>query len=220
MTSLGAARSTNNYRLLVIGVTGASVAPTYTIDAESTLNVADNDMAILYGSGTSPLSSISTELSQAYDGGAWDKPGLTSSVAKTSGGVTALGYGEASTLGLTTFDGQTLGGNAVLVKYTLVGDTQLRGNVGIGDYDAVLTNYGTNQGWTGGDFHYGGVVGIGDYDAVIDNYGKTLSNVLPDGSAPAPAAVIAPGAKAAAEASTRTIKRPSTVKPIARAQRR
>ncbi len=185
VTSLGAARTTSNYHLLVIGTPNATAAPMYTIDSTSTLNLADNDMAILYGSGTSPLSTVSAELAQAYDGGPWDKPGLTSSVAATSSGETALGYAEASALGVTTFDGLTLGGNAVLVKYTLVGDTMLRGTVGLGDYDTVLSNYGNAEGWIGGDFHYGGVVGIGDYDTMLSNYGKSLASVLGSGSSPA-----------------------------------
>jgi hypothetical protein len=192
VTSLGSARTVSNYHLLVIGTSGTT--PTYTIDTTSTLDLADNDMVILYGS-SSPLSSVSAELTQAYDGGGWDKPGLTSSTARGSAGVTALGYGEASALGVTTFDGLALGGNAVLVKYTLVGDTQLRGSVGIGDYDTVLSSFGTAQGWTGGDFHYGGVVGIGDYNSVISNYGKTLAQVLPGGSSPALATATSSTAK-------------------------
>jgi hypothetical protein len=185
VTSLGSARSLSNYRVLVIGSAGATTTPLFTLDSTSTLDLADNDMAILYGTATSPLTTVSAAISQAYDGGLWDKPGLTSSIARTEDGVTALGYGEASALGVTTFDGQTLGGNAVLLKYTLAGDTQLRGSVGIGDYDAILSNFGTTQGWTGGDFHYGGVVGIGDYDAGLANYGKSLASVL--GSAASPA---------------------------------
>jgi hypothetical protein len=173
VTSLGSARTVTNYRLLVIGVTGATAAPMFTIDSTSTLNLADNDMAILYGTGTIPQSNVSAYLTQACDGGAWNKAGRTS-----SGGVTALGYGEASALGLTTFDGVSLGGNAVLVKYTLVGDTQLRGSVGIGSYDTVLSNYGAAEGWMGGDSHYGGVVGISDFDAIESNYGKALADVL------------------------------------------
>jgi len=182
-TSLGSARTVTNYHLLVIGTHGTN--PTFSLDSTSTLDLADNDMAILYGSGNSPLPAVSADLTQAYDSGTGDKPGLTSSVAKGSGGVTALGYGEASTLGLTTFDGLTLGGNAVLVKYTIVGDTLLRGSVGIGDYNTVLSDFGLSQGWTGGDFHYGGTVGIGDYNAVASNFGNTLANVLPGGNAPA-----------------------------------
>ena len=186
VTSLGAARSLTNYRLLVIGSPGATAAPMYTIDPTSTLDLADNDMAILYGSGTSPLSTVESELSEAYDNRAWDKPGLTSSIAKTSGGVTALGYGEASTLGLSTFDGLILGGNAVLVKYTLTGDAYLTGSVGLSDYNTVLSNFnGSGDLWTDGSFDYSGNVGLADYNAVISNFNQTLANVLPGGSSPA-----------------------------------
>jgi hypothetical protein len=62
----------------------------------------------------------------------------------------------------------------MLVKYTFLGDTQLRGKVGIGDYDTVETNFGTAQDWTGGDFHYGGAVGIGDYDDIASNFGDSI----------------------------------------------
>jgi hypothetical protein len=223
VTSLGSQRSVNNYRLLVVGVPDATVAPTYSIDSTSTLNLADNDMAILYGSGASPLPTVAVELSQAYDGGAWDAPGLTSSVAKTSNGVTALGYGEAAALGDTAFDGLTLGGNAVLVKYTLVGDTRLQGSVGIGDYDKVLSNFGAVQGWTGGDFHYGGTVGISDYDAVLNNFGATLANVLPGGDAPALASAIttktADSKKAAAKTRITINERPHDSAKTARRRR-
>jgi subtilase family serine protease len=179
VTSLGAARTTSNYHLLVVGTPGAAVAPTYTIDSTSTLDLADNDMAILYGSGASPLTTVNAQLQAAYDADKWDEPGLTSSVAKTMAGVTALGVGEASTLGLTTFDGLTLGGNAVLVKYTLAGDAFLQGAVSLNDYNLVLANYNaTGATWSNGSFDYSGSVGLTDYDDAINNYDQTLANVL------------------------------------------
>jgi len=73
------------------------------------------------------------------------------------------------------------------VKYTLLGDTQLRGTVGIGDYNTVLNNYGTVQDWSGGDFHYGGVVGIGDYNDVLNNFGLHASGNLAVGPTLSPA---------------------------------
>jgi hypothetical protein len=180
VTSLGAARTVTNFLLLVIGVPGANTAPTLTIDSTSTLDLTNNDMAILYGSGSSPLSAINAQLLAAYDGGLWDKPGLTSSIAKTKRGLTALGFGEASALGLTTFDGLTLGGNAVAVKYTLVGDANLDGLVSLADYNAVLGKYnGAGQPWTGGSFDYSGNVGLADYNTILANYNQTLANVLP-----------------------------------------
>ena len=177
-SSLGSARSATNYHVLVIGVTGATVAPPFTVDSTSTLDLTDNDMIDLYGTGSTPYSTIRSDINGAADGGKWDMPGLTSSVAAADPGTYGLGYAEASALGDTTFDGVTLGGNAVLVKYTLLGDTDLRGSVGIGDYDTVLSNFGTAQDWSGGDFHYGGTVGIGDYDDVLSNFGATVGATL------------------------------------------
>jgi len=183
VTSLGSARSVSNYRLLVIGTAGATVAPLYTIDSTSTLDLADNDMAILYGSGASPLSTVSSQISQAYDNKLWDKPGLTSSIAKGKSGVTALGFGEASTLGLSTFDGLTLGGNAVLVKYTLAGDANLDGTVNLADYNSVISHLNASgQTWTSGSFDYSGTVSLGNYNTVLANFSQTLANVLPSGN--------------------------------------
>jgi hypothetical protein len=195
VTSLGLARTITNYHLLVIGTPGATVAPTYTIDSTSTLDLADNDMAILYGSGTSPLLTVQSELSQAYDNKAWDKPGLTSSVAKGSSGVTALGLGEASTLGLSTFDGLTLGGNAVLVKYTLTGDANLDGTVNFNDFSIVQNNYNQSSVWSGGDFNYDGITNFNDFSLLQNNYGQTLANVLPDDAASASQTSGSPGGK-------------------------
>jgi hypothetical protein len=180
-TSLGSARSVTNYHVLVIGTPGSSVAPLYSIATNSTLNLADNDMIILYGSGTSPLAPIEAELTEAYNNGSWNKSGLSSSVAATTKGVTGLGYGEASTLGDTTFDGVSLGGNAVLVKYTLVGDTTLSGTVGGSDYSTVLAHFDTSGVWTQGSFYYNGTVDGSDYQAVLNNYDLTLANILPGG---------------------------------------
>jgi hypothetical protein len=178
--------SLTNYHLLVNGVAGSTVAPTYTIDSASTLDLMDNDMAILYGSGSSSLTTVNAELLEAYDGGVWNKPGLTSSIAATEGGKTALGFGEASTLGLSSFDGLTLGGNAVLVKYTITGDANLDGSVGLADYNACLANYnGTGQPWTSDSFDYSGTVGLADYNTILADYNQTLADFLPSTSTPA-----------------------------------
>jgi hypothetical protein len=185
-TSLGSSRSATNYHVLAVGVPSATAAPTYTIDSTSTLDLTDNDMAILYGSGSSPLTAVEGQLEQAYDGGPWNKPGLTSSIAATEGGNTALGFGEASTLGLSTFDGLTLDGNAVLVKYTVVGDTNLDGSVSLADYNAVLANYNASgQPWTSGSVDYSGSVGLADYNTILANYNQTLANFLPATNTPA-----------------------------------
>ncbi len=198
VTSLGSARSTNNYHILIIGTPGETAAPTYNIDSSSTLDLADNDMAVLYGSGTSPLPAVQSEIAEAYNSGGWDRPGLTSSVAVSTRGVTALGYATSSELGINTFDGVTLGSNAVLVKYTLVGDTTLSGSVSGTDYNTVLSNYDTAGDWSQGNFFYTGTYANGtfangdvdgsDYNAILSNYDASLASYLPAGIQPAAAA--------------------------------
>ncbi len=172
VSSLGAARTSTNYRLLVIGTPNSASAPLFSIDPTSTLNLTDNDMAVLYGSGTSPASTITSELQQAYDGRLWDKPGLTSTSAQANPNTYALGWAESSALGWSSFDGQALGSNAVIVKYTLRGDTDLSGNVDLSDYTTIVRNLGTSTGtWLQGAFDYDGNVGLGDYSTTILNLG-------------------------------------------------
>jgi hypothetical protein len=188
VTSLGAARSLTNYHLLVIGTPGGTAAPTFSIDSTSTLDLADNDMAILYGTGTSPLPLVQDYLQTACDSAKWDKPGLTSSVAPTTSGATGLGYATSTELGITTFDGLSLGGNALLVKYTLTGDTTLSGTVSGSDYNTVLANYDANGDWSQGNFDYSGTYSSGtftngqiagqDYNIVLAAFDNSLASYL------------------------------------------
>ncbi len=192
-TSLGVARSLTNYHLLVIGTPGSSSAPTFSIDSTSTLDLADNDLAILYGTGTSPLPQVQEYLQSACDGGKWDKPGLTSSIAPSTAGATGLGYATSTELGISSFDGLSLGGNALLVKYTLMGDTTLSGTVSGADYNTVLSNYDSVGDWSEGNFHYGGTYYNGvftnddvagqDYNTVLSSFDNLLSTYLIESAA-------------------------------------
>jgi hypothetical protein len=217
VTSLGSARSLSDHHLLVLGTPDATAAPLFTIDSTSTLDLADNDLAILYGTGTSPLSQVQEDLQTGSNYNPltgvfqWNGTGLISSVAPTTGGATGLGYAEDSELSaisqaeggsaIGTFDGQTLGANAVLVKYTLMGDSSLSGTVSGADYNTVLANYDTDGDWSQGNFHYAGTYAGGtftngqangqDYNIVLANYDNSLSTYLP-GGAGTPSAMPAP----------------------------
>jgi hypothetical protein len=69
----------------------------------------------------------------------------------------------------TTFDGEAVGVNDVLIKYTWFGDADLDGKVSTNDYfqiDAGFLN--GRSGWINGDFDYSGGVTTNDY-FLIDN---------------------------------------------------
>ena len=79
----------------------------------------------------------------------------------------------------------------MLVKYTLRCDTTLKGSVGLQDYNTVLANFNSAQGWRGGNFDNSGVVGLSDYNNVLANFnlaasgnGATSSAVASDAVGP------------------------------------
>ena len=79
---------------------------------------------------------------------------------------TSVGYVEndllpaAGQLAYTNFGGQTVDNNAVLVKYTWLGDLNLDGVVNSTDFGMM----GDGQaGWMGGDLNYDGVVNADDW---------------------------------------------------------
>jgi autotransporter-associated beta strand protein len=157
-----------------------SVLNGLTITSGATLDLINNALILNYSS-SSPLSSVQSEIAAAYDHGAWDLPGLTSSAATRAG--TAIGYGDNTLLNKTTFDGQSVGTDAVLMQYTWLGDANLDGIVNPADL-AMMSSSGTT--WTGGDFNYDGKVNADDYalftlGAALSG-GQNVSVLLPEPS--------------------------------------
>ncbi len=190
--SEGIVRSEVQHQVLVVGNNTSSAPPLFTVDSTSTLDITDNDVIVLLGNANAQQSaaayaSIYNQVSQASDNGNWDLPGITSSVAKSSNTTDGVACAQASELAQTdtkagTFDGvplsaaQSAGGSAILIKYTLLGDTQLRGTVDGTDYSTVLAGYDTPGGdWPVGDFFYAGTIDASDYSAVLANYDIALT---------------------------------------------
>ena len=140
-----------------------------------TLDLHDNDMIVRNGGGAK-RAMIDNQVATAYAFGAWTGPGITSSRAATTDGVTTLGVALAgdvfgiSDAQTTTWNAQTVSGSDVLVMYTYAGDVNLDGLVDGADY-GTLDNWiqfpGTS-GYANGDVNYDGVIDGADY-GVLDN---------------------------------------------------
>jgi hypothetical protein len=147
----------------------ASVSVLTDLNNSGTLDLKNNSMIINDGTQFVQLQSM---MANAYDGGQWDQKGLTSSSAaaqySSANGTNAYGLAyetgaeiaaaraNAGISGAVTVDGQTVSSNAIAVKYTLVGDTTLTGQVGESDFLTVQSNLdGLNTDWSQGNFHYG-----------------------------------------------------------------
>jgi len=161
----------------------------------ATLDLNDNDLIVNSGS----YNTISAAIAYARHGGAWDRQGITSSVArsslpaiKTLGTLTGSQYFTVYGSGA-TFDGISLTSSSVLVKFTYYGDTDFNGKVDGSDYARLDTTFnnehtqGNIGGWFNGDLDYNGKVDGTDYaliDAAINAQNGTLgpASLFLDGS--------------------------------------
>ncbi|HEX3356819.1 MAG TPA: endo-1,4-beta-xylanase [Tepidisphaeraceae bacterium] len=154
------------------------------------LDLANNHLIVNY-TGTSPLATIQNQIKNGASS-AWTGKGIISSSAASVAidgsnlHKTALGFGEASTLDLSTFAGQPITGPAIVVGYTLIGDANLDGVVNLLDLNALASNFGATTGtWTAGDFDYNSAVDINDFNSLALNFNASLP-----ASSPAPAALV------------------------------
>jgi autotransporter-associated beta strand protein len=135
-------------------------------------DVTDSPVIVDYTNG-SPIQSIRTMIAGGYASGSWNGSGINSSVAAADPAHrAALGYAEASTLGLTSFAGHSLDNSAVVIEYTIQGDTNLDGVVNALDFNALATHFGaTSQAvWTDGDVNYDGQVNTADFTILSQNF--------------------------------------------------
>jgi autotransporter-associated beta strand protein len=141
-----------------------------------TLDLANNSLIV---DDESQFATIRAQILNAYNGGDWNGTGIKSSSASV--GTTAVGYATASDLGLIGGSYTDAAGNAtnlttdaVIVKYTYVGDSDLDGDVDADDFSNWFANYDPTQptatGWYGGDFNYDGFNTADDFSEWFANF--------------------------------------------------
>jgi hypothetical protein len=140
------------------------IAGTLTVDPGSQFDLTRNALIVRGGD----RAAIEKLVSQGYHNGDWLGNGLTSSDAQTSP-TRVLGVARASDIGVTDFEGQSVPGNAVLVKYTYYGDFDLSGAT-TGD-DEQLLLFGLRSGgaplYAFGDADYSAHVTGDDYSLFL-----------------------------------------------------
>jgi hypothetical protein len=171
--------------------TASSVSRLNTLSISGgSFDLADNDLIV----DVTPLAAIKSLIVAGFNGGPWNGNALTSSNARVIAAdqsnmhKTALGYATATSIGVTTFDGQSVSGSSILVRYTYVGDANLDGVVNALDFNALATNFGQHAGsnvWVQGDFNYDGVVNTVDFTQLASNFSLTLPSA-PIGSSLVP----------------------------------
>jgi hypothetical protein len=138
------------------------------------LDLNDNDMIINYD-GASPISDVRSYIFAGFNNGLQSGNGVISTRAKTSpnageSGKTRIGFGEASSVGVSSFDGISVDSSTVLLKYTYAGDANLDGRVDIRDLALLASSWKTSGFWTNGDFNYDGTVNAADLGLLSSNW--------------------------------------------------
>jgi fibronectin-binding autotransporter adhesin len=153
------------------------------VDLNSNALVVDyapgNDAAVLSGVRQNILTGYNASSPGAGDGN-WLGNGITSSSAAADPNAKGIGYALSSEiLGPTggSFMGTPVDGDAVLTRYTLLGDATLDGTVNFADLVQLAQNYNVVDGtrtWFLGDFTYDGNVNFADLVKLAQNYNTTL----------------------------------------------
>jgi hypothetical protein len=147
------------------------------------LDLTDNDMIIRGGDiGTwngSAYTGITGLLASGYDQGFWDGGGIITSetAAQSPNTLTTLGSATAGqAFGMSesetqVFDGETVAGSDVLIKYSYGGDMDLSGVINGDDYYLIDSSYphGLHM-YFNGDLNYDGVINGDDYAIIDGNY--------------------------------------------------
>ena len=180
----------------VQGTSGAAVAPgggsnrilradTVTIAAAAKIDLGDNKLITNSPAGTfsgTAYTGIQGEVQRAYNFGAWDLPGLTTSMPNAGPNAGILSGTE--TIAVATaeqvlfigptdtgvFQGETVTGATTIAMYTYAGDLNLDGLVDGADYGVIdnSVQFPGTDGYVNGDFNYDGVIDGADY-GIIDN---------------------------------------------------
>jgi hypothetical protein len=159
----------------------------------SSLQVASNgridmglaEMIVDYEIDT-PAAALNARVGSAFNGGAWNGPGIGSSQVAVSPGA-AVGIAHAADVFNAfpaIFGGQEIDATTVLIQRTLGGDANLDLAVNLDDFTILAARFGqTGRIFGEGDFNYSGAVDLNDFTILASQFG----NVLPRPVAAGPA---------------------------------
>jgi len=176
---------------LLAGRTSAVHVATLDVDAGGAVDITNNALVIDSPTG-STLADVRALIEDGYNNGAWNGPGIRSSLANSNN--FAVGY---------------TGGATVAIKYTRYGDANLSGTVDLDDFNALASNFGTSgKFWFEGDFNYNSIVDLDDFNLLAGNFGLSAGAdgiVDPQDWAALAAAVPEPGFFLAGAAASATL---------------
>jgi hypothetical protein len=163
---------------------------TLSIDSAGALDLNDNDLVVNNGVFSDVQALVFNGYSSTPD---TTKTGIISTVGQNTGGVAILALFNNALFGVSDYpfgSGQTIGANAIVGKYTYIGDTDWNGQVDPQDYTAIDANLGATgldlgAAWFSGDTNFDGNIDPSDYTGVDAALGLGQGNPLSVAGSPA-----------------------------------
>jgi len=172
-----------------LGSASLNIAPAASID------LGDHDLILRSTAGAKDalLNSINGYIRSGRNRGAWNGNGIISSAAAANAarttGLAAMINDDGSGNALRgMFNGVAVDANAILIKYTYDGDSDLDGDVDADDYARIDTGFAqrNNPGFVAsyrnGDFDYSSSINSDDFfliDRAFSSQGATLAETVP-----------------------------------------
>jgi hypothetical protein len=147
------------------------------------LDLANNDAVINTSAAhkATDFGRLHNQLKQGFNNGDWKGHGITSSTASANANNdTGLSLVDNALLGLTTFSGQPVTADSILLKYTYYGDIDANGQVDADDLTVFANNFGrtTDATQIDGDIDFNGAANADDLTVFANNFLKGVGNPL------------------------------------------
>jgi hypothetical protein len=166
----------------------AALANTGTIDLRDNKLVTNTAVGTFAGGA---YDGVHGDVQRAYHSGAWDRPGLMTSMPEAGPtiGTTTIGVASAAQIlflaptATGTWAGQPITGASTLAMYTYAGDLNFDGRVDAQDYGVIdnWVQFPGTSGYANGDINYDGVIDAADY-GIIDNTIQLQGAPIPSGA--------------------------------------
>lgn len=147
------------------------VTDALTLVGTGKLDLNDNDL-VVKSTSASTFATVEGYVRTAYNFGGWNgTSGIFSTTAKNNPTPnTTLGTlrgSEYIPVSGSTFDGETILTNYVLIKYTYFGDVDFNGQVDGSDYNTIDFGFLSGRtGWANGDVNYSSQIDGTDYNSI------------------------------------------------------
>jgi ELWxxDGT repeat protein len=154
---------------------------TLSLASQSRLDLNDNDLVVTNSNFTTLQGLVFSGYSDGPDS---TKTGIVSSRGQRAGGITILALFDNALAGFSDWppgSGNSIAAGAIVGHYTLLGDTNMDGQVTPQDYTAGDSNLGTTVdvgiSWFYGDTNFDGEITAQDYTAVDSALGTSLAQL-------------------------------------------